>query len=66
VNGEQLKANLNDFGWSQAELAKRLKVHPNTVTKWVNDRKPVPQSVILWVNALSELRALHARVFACN
>lgn len=35
-------AALEKLGWTQAYLARRLKVHPNTVLAWAKGRSHVP------------------------
>ena len=40
MTGQELKSALERLGWSQAELGRRLGVHVNTVTNWVNNGAP--------------------------
>lgn len=45
----QVQAALEILGWSQAELARRLYVHPNTVTGWATGRTKVPGPVVAYL-----------------
>ena len=40
---------LEYFGWSQAEFARRVKVSPDTVSRW---RGEPPEIYLLYLNAL--------------
>lgn len=58
MTGYELRACLTDLKWSQAELARRMKVHPNTVTGWTSDRTKIPGSVELSVTLMLKLQEL--------
>jgi len=49
-----LKAYLHELGWSQAELARRIKVYPATVSQW----KEVPGAVEAYVRLALEVRKI--------
>lgn len=42
---DDLAAPLMALGWSQADLAKRLRVHENTVSAWATGKARVPGAV---------------------
>lgn len=54
-----LDATLDRLGWSQAMLARRVDVHPNTVTIWC--RRGPPTAVKLYLELLLRLTAETAR-----
>ena len=35
MSPNELQTVLMELGWSQAELSRRVNVHPNTVTRWM-------------------------------
>jgi len=49
-----LKHFIKELGWSQAELARRLKVNKNTVNNWVGGE--TPQVVRLYLELLCRLK----------
>lgn len=55
MTGEQLKRARKALGIDQVTLAKRLGVHPMTISKWEREVVPIPKStgelVGLWVKA---------------
>lgn len=55
-----LVAALKSIGWSRAELARRVLVHPNTVTKWTRGHAPVPGAVEAYVRLVQAVRAAGA------
>jgi transcriptional regulator with XRE-family HTH domain len=46
---EYLSDALTKLGWSQAGLASRVDVHPNTVSSWMTGRHEIPGSVLAYV-----------------
>ena len=44
-------------GFNQSELAKRISVHPNTVSKWANGAR-MPGSVIAYLKLYADVRVL--------
>ncbi len=44
---KQLRRALKDLELTQEELARRLKVDPRTVRRWIAGDYPVPESVAL-------------------
>lgn len=55
---EEFLEGLKALGWSKAELARRLGIHPNSVSKW--DRPP--QYAMAYVRLALEVRAFCKRV----
>lgn len=51
-------AALDVLGWSQAELAKRLGVHKNTVSKWATGQTHLPGPVNAYLNLAVKVRRL--------
>jgi transcriptional regulator with XRE-family HTH domain len=53
MTGDQLKRARKALGIDQVNLAKRLGVHPMTVSKWERGSSPIPKAtgelVRLWV-----------------
>jgi transcriptional regulator with XRE-family HTH domain len=49
---------LVELGWSQAELGRRLGVHPNTILRW--KREGCPKVVLEYLRLKVELRRLGA------
>lgn len=49
MTAAELRQSLDVLGWSQAELARRLKLHQNTVSKWMTGRAKVPGPVAAYV-----------------
>jgi transcriptional regulator with XRE-family HTH domain len=49
---------LDDIGWSNGDLARRLDISPDTVSKWAKGRRDPPQPVMDW---LGQLATCHAR-----
>ena len=54
----QLLEILDAIGWSQAKLARKLQVDPNTVSRWVTGRCPVPPWVLEYLSALKAVKDL--------
>lgn len=45
--GQWLLENLEIKGWSQSELARRCRVKPSTVSKWISgENKPSPENIV--------------------
>lgn len=53
-----LSGYLKELGWSQGELARRIKVKPNTVNRWVNKKTNCPEVVILYLRLLLDIHGL--------
>ena len=56
MTGEQLKRARKTLGLDQVDLAKKLGVHPMTVSKWETGSSPIPKAtgelVRLWAAAV--------------
>lgn len=56
--GTKPKNKINDFLWDNrltiGELAEKLDVHPATVSRWRNCRRPIPKTIELALKALAE------------
>lgn len=53
-----LGAMLDVLGWSQAELARRVDVHPNTVSGWSTGRTNVPGPVRAYLELAVKAKGL--------
>lgn len=63
----ELVTRLKEIGWSQAELSRRIRVYPNTVSAWATGKVPVPGYVLSYlevVRTLVELRTALLRMGA--
>lgn len=49
---------LEQIGWSQAKLARKLQLDPNTVSRWVTGRTPVPTWALEYLAALKAIKDL--------
>lgn len=49
---------LTKLRWSQAELARRIDVHPNTVSHWVTGKRPIPGAVKAYVDLALKVKGL--------
>jgi transcriptional regulator with XRE-family HTH domain len=47
VTGAELKAIRRDLGLTQAQVARLLGVHPNTVACWERDVKPIGKPLMV-------------------
>jgi len=50
----KLEQILNELGWSKAELARRVNIHPGTISRW----KEVPGPVAAYLSLYRDLREL--------
>jgi hypothetical protein len=53
-----LTQDLLVLGWSQAELARRVDVHVNTVSKWMTGKSRVPGAVLAYVRLSIKVKGL--------
>ena len=51
---------MREIAMKGAELARRVDVHPNTVSCWATDRSEVPGAVLAYLELLAKVRALDA------
>ena len=52
---------MRDTGFSQSELARRVSVHPNTVSKWSTGQSRMPGAVIAYLKLYRDVKALIER-----
>jgi transcriptional regulator with XRE-family HTH domain len=57
MTSTELKENLKELGWSQAELSRRIKVTQTAVSRWVNGAK-VPGMVAFGVELALEIKRI--------
>lgn len=57
MNVDEFKAALDFLGWSQAELARRLGLHYNSVSKWVSSGN-IPDYVAEYLRVMTGLHHL--------
>lgn len=56
--GRDLKAELDAIGWSQAEFARRIDVHPNTVSAWANDKPSISGPALAFLKLAGKVKRL--------
>jgi transcriptional regulator with XRE-family HTH domain len=49
VTGVELAAALRTIGWSQRELARRVRVEETRVRRWVAGKAPMPLDLVAWL-----------------
>ena len=49
---------LNAIGWSQADLGRRIKAHPNTISGWATGSHPIPGSVEAYLRLVVAFKAV--------
>lgn len=57
MTGEEFKRALSALGWKQADLARKMGVHRNTVSGWAADGAPL--WVAEYLGALLGIKGLH-------
>lgn len=55
-----LSQRLHKVGLKQADLARRVGVHPNTVSAWATDKKTMPGAVKAYLDLLAKIKELAA------
>ena len=58
VEVTQLLEGLEAIGWSQVKLARKLQLDPNTVSRWITGRTPVPGFVLEYLGTLRAVKDL--------
>jgi hypothetical protein len=53
-----LSNTLEVLGWSQSKLARKLGVDPNTVSRWITGKSPVPLWLMEYLGALRAVKEL--------
>lgn len=51
---------LHELGWSQVELARRTELDPNTVSRWLTGKVPVPAWSLEYLRVLVAIKRLGA------
>ncbi len=57
-NASAVKKLLSELEWSQAKLASKLSVAPNTVSRWLTGGLPVPAWLTEYLSAMLAVRRL--------
>lgn len=52
MTGDDLRVILRELHWSGGELSRRLRVHRNTVSDWLTDKRGVPGYVIEYLRGM--------------
>jgi transcriptional regulator with XRE-family HTH domain len=50
---KRLEACLQELGWMQPELARRLGVRLSTIRQWLSGRRAIPPNVDRWLEDLA-------------
>jgi len=61
MTGLELKSALDELGLTQAEFARRLGRHIQTVSNWCRDVYDIPREVEIIIGLMRETRDLHRR-----
>jgi len=56
MRGSELRSALSILRWSGKHLAKRIKCSDVTVSRWLNDVRPVPGSVEAYVELMIKIK----------
>lgn len=54
----EFNATLQELGWGQRLLARRLGCDAMLVNRWANGKTPIPSQIAAWI---TRLRAAHAQ-----
>jgi transcriptional regulator with XRE-family HTH domain len=58
IGERRLKSLLSECSLTGAELARRVDVHPNTVSAWMTGSRSIPGAVIAYLTLLAEVKRL--------
>lgn len=61
---EQFAAALDALGWKQSDFCRKTGVTPNTPSRWMTAKTPIPLWVPAYLGAMQDLAALHAKYIA--
>lgn len=61
---EQFADALAALGWKQSDFCRKTGVSPNTPSRWVTDKTPIPAWVPAYLGAMQDLAALHSKYIA--
>jgi plasmid maintenance system antidote protein VapI len=53
-----LAAKLDALGWSQTQLAERISVHPNTISRWTTGKAEITGPARAYVDLAMKVKAL--------
>ena len=59
LSSDRLTWLLCTIGWSSHELARQLTVGVRSVRYWLEDERPVPDAIALWLEELVAFRIAH-------
>lgn len=61
---DEFAAALAALGWKQSDFCRKTGVTPNTPSRWMTDKTPIPLWVSAYLEAMQDLAALHAKYIA--
>jgi hypothetical protein len=54
MDGQEMAALLKRIGWNGNELARRLGIRAQNVSRWLSDRHPIPDNVGAWLIVVAD------------
>ncbi len=58
MQADELKTSLQQLGWKQSDLARKLEITAATVSRWATG-EPIPAYVVQYLGVMIELDRLH-------
>jgi transcriptional regulator with XRE-family HTH domain len=56
MDANQLKRTLNELEMTQGQLASAMTISPNTVSRWITGKHPIPPLAVSWLNLAMKLK----------
>lgn len=61
---DQFAEALTALSWKQSDFCRKTGVTPNTPSRWMTEKTPIPLWVPAYLGAMLDLAALHAKYIA--
>lgn len=52
------RTHLTFLGWKQKDFAKKLGVTQESVSRWANDKAPIPEYVVAYLDAVCSIKRI--------